>query len=325
MAWRNKDDPLTHHPLQTLPPAVSGWLASGSGTPYVHERPGSAPGPEVLVTALVHGNEYSGAIVVNELLASNWRPANGRVTFAFCNVAAIERFDLHTPDASRYIDEDFNRVWSIARLDSSAVSSEQIRARQLRPFVDWATHLLDLHFMHEPSTPLWITGTLQRNINFAQALQTPCQVIIDSGHQDGVRMRDYGEFSNTNGKRIALLLEAGQHWQASSVSVAKNAVMRFLIEAGSISKADAPNGWVLPDHTPPAPVQVTDRVVAQSMDFVFSESYTGGEVIAKAGTLIAIDAGQRITTPYNNCMLVMPSLRQLRVGVTTVRLGMQPG
>ena len=279
------------------------------------------PGPDVLVTALVHGNEYSGAIAIGELLASSWQPRCGRVTFAFCNVAAFNRFDALAPDASRFVDEDFNRVWSATRLDSDAASSELTRARQLRPFVDRATHLLDLHSMHEPSTPLWVTGTLQRNIDFAQALQTPCQTIIDSGHEDGVRMRDYGEFSNPGGERIALLLEAGQHWQAASVDVAKNGLMRFLVQAGAITNADVPVDWLLPDSTPAAPVLVTDRVVAQSMGFAFTGNFTGGEVIAKAGTVIAVDMGQSIVTPYDNCVLVMPSVRQLRAGVTTVRLG----
>ena len=279
------------------------------------------PGPQVLVTALVHGNEYSGAIAIGELLASSWQPRCGRVTFAFCNVAAFNRFDALAPDASRFVDEDFNRVWSATRLDSDAASSELTRARQLRPFVDRATHLLDLHSMHEPSTPLWVTGTLQRNIDFAQALQTPCQIIIDSGHEDGVRMRDYGEFSNPGGERIALLLEAGQHWQAASVGVAKNGLMRFLVQAGAITNADVPVDWLQPDSTPAAPVLVTDRVVAQSMGFAFTGNFTGGEVIAKAGTLIAVDMGQSIVTPYDNCVLVMPSVRQLRAGVTTVRLG----
>lgn len=281
------------------------------------------PGPDVLVTALVHGNEYSGAIAISELLASNWQPAFGRVTFAFCNVAAFAQFDPLQPDASRYVDEDFNRVWGAAKLDSNTQSAELTRARALRPFVTRATHLLDLHSMHEPSTPLWVTGTLQRNIDFAQALQTSCQVIIDSGHQDGVRMRDHGEFSNPGGQRIALLLEAGQHWQTSSVSMAKNALMRFLMQSGSTVIADAPEGWLLPNSTPPVPVLVTDRVVAQSVDFVFTQSFTGGEVIASAGTIIAFDAGQHIVTPYDNCILVMPSVRQLRPGVTTVRLGKQ--
>ena len=71
----------------------------------MHERQGCLPGPDVLVTALVHGNEYSGATVVSELLASGWQPARGRVTFAFCNVAAFAQFDPLKPDASRYVDE----------------------------------------------------------------------------------------------------------------------------------------------------------------------------------------------------------------------------
>ncbi|MGB4116123.1 MAG: succinylglutamate desuccinylase/aspartoacylase family protein [Polaromonas sp.] len=311
---------MSPHPVQTLPPAISRWAASGSGTPYVHERIGIDAGPDVLITALVHGNEYSGAIAVHELLASGWQPACGRVTFAFCNVAAFERFDANAPDASRYVDEDFNRVWSAVRLTRSDTSTELLRARQLLPFVARATHLLDLHSMHEPATPLLVTGTLQRNIDFAQSLQTQSQVIIDSGHADGVRMRDHGEFSNPDGQRIALLLEAGQHWQMSSVHSARDTLIRFLVRAGCLAKADVMPGWLLPDGTPPAPVRVTDRVVAQSMDFAFTTGFTGGEVIAKAGTVIAIDAGQRITTPYDNCMLVMPSVRQLRPGVTTVRL-----
>jgi hypothetical protein len=37
--------------------------------------------------------------------------------------------------------------------------------------------------------------------------------------------------------------------------------------------------------------------------------------------VIAHDQDEAIVTPYDNCVLVMPSLRQLRPGVTTVRLG----
>ena len=38
-------------------------------------------------------------------------------------------------------------------------------------------------------------------------------------------------------------------------------------------------------------------------------------------TPIARDAGEPVCTPYDDCVLVMPSVRQLRPGVTTVRLG----
>ncbi|MGF6605561.1 hypothetical protein OKW45_000461 [Paraburkholderia sp. WSM4175] len=37
--------------------------------------------------------------------------------------------------------------------------------------------------------------------------------------------------------------------------------------------------------------------------------------------MIGWSNGEEVRTPYDNCMLVMPSLRQLRPGVTVVRLG----
>lgn len=276
----------------------------------------------MLITALVHGNEYSGAIALDAFLSSGLLPRAGRITVIFCNVAAFERFNVQQPDASRFMDEDFNRIWSDPVLDGPATTAERLRAQEIRPYVQRATHLLDLHSMHEPAPPLLVTGLLPRNIAFAQALQLPAQAIIDSGHDDGVRLRDYGPFADPTGERIALLLEAGQHWQASSLETARNALMRFLVAAGSLVPGDVPAGWLQPDATPPPPVQVTHRVVAQSMRFAFTQPWSGGEVIAHAGTVVAHDKGLAVATPYDQCVLVMPSVRQLRVGVTTVRFGL---
>ena len=275
----------------------------------------------MLVTALVHGNEYSGALALDAFLRSGLQPRRGRITAAFCNIDAFERFDAAQPDASRFIDEDFNRVWSSDALDGAGQSAELVRARALRPFVDRASHLLDLHSMHEPCVPLLVTGLLPRNIAFAQGLQVAGEIIVDAGHADGQRMRDYGPFGDADGSRIALLLEAGQHWDPSSVAVARNTLMRFLLLAGAIDSGDVPQGWLMPDAAASAPVTVTHRVVARSMDFAFTHTYRGGEVIRAAGTPIAHDAGEPVLTPYDECVLVMPSLRQLRPGVTTVRLG----
>jgi hypothetical protein len=43
-------------------------------------------------------------------------------------------------------------------------------------------------------------------------------------------------------------------------------------------------------------------------------------MVARGGAVIASDEGEAIITPYDDCVLVMPSLRQLRPGVTVVRL-----
>lgn len=316
---------LAPHPVAIVPPDISQWNDSVTGVPYVQERDSGTPGPEVLVTALVHGNEYSGAIVLDAFLAAGIRPSRGRVTAAFCNVAAFERFDPARPDASRFIDEDLNRVWALDRLESQNDSAELRRARELLPFVDRCTHLLDLHSMHEPAPPLLVTGQLPRNIAFARQLRCGGQIVIDEGHADGMRMRDYEGRGYPGNARIALLLEAGQHWDPASVAHAADVLMRFLVQAGSLRPDEVPPGWLLPDAAPAPPVEVTHRVVARSAEFTFLGDFRGGEVIPKAGTAIAVDGGLATLTPYDDCVLVMPSLRQLRPGVTTVRLGRQTG
>ncbi|HEX5738070.1 MAG TPA: succinylglutamate desuccinylase, partial [Hydrogenophaga sp.] len=119
----------------------------------------------------------------------------------------------------------------------------------------------------------------------------------------------------------ALLLEAGQHWERSTVHTTRNVLMRFLVSVGSLDRVDVPSGWLQPDVVSPPPVAVTHRVVARSTDFEFVHDYRGGEVILRAGTPIARDGEDPVTTPYDDCILVMPSVRQLRPGVTTVRFG----
>jgi len=312
---------LVPHPVQIHPVSLDAWAVSATGVPWVQERMAAEPGPDVLITALVHGNEYAGALVLNELLSSGMGPRRGRITAVFCNMAAYDRFDPAEPDASRYVCEDFNRLWSPQVLDAPHTGMERLRAQAIRPFVDRATHLLDLHSMHEPGAPLLITGALPRNVALAQRLGSGAQVVMDRGHADGVRMRDYAGFADPTGEKLALLLEAGQHWERSAVLTTRNVLMRFLVSVGSLDRADIPHGWLQADAVSSAPVAVTHRVVARTTDFEFVQTYRGGELIQRAGTTIARDGQDLVATPYDDCILVMPSVRQLRPGVTTVRFG----
>ena len=45
------------------------------------------------------------------------------------------------------------------------------------------------------------------------------------------------------------------------------------------------------------------------------------EVIARAGTVIGDNDGEPVTTPYDDCVLVMPSTAHAKAGNTVVRLG----
>ena len=134
-------------------------------------------------------------------------------------------------------------------------------------------------------------------------------------------MRDYAGFGDPDSPKNALLVECGQHWEASAAGVARDVVARFLVMHGIINTDDLPQDWYRRQPLASRVVRVTEPVVATSMDFRFVRDFTGLETFTEKGTIIAWRDGEPVRTPYPNCVLVMPSLRQLRPGVTVVRLG----
>ena len=148
-------------PIELQAPDITRWQHSGSGVDWVHVLDSGQSGPQLMVQALTHGNEICGAIALDFLLASGWRPSKGRVTLAFANVAAYQRFDPADPFASRFVDEDMNRIWADDALSGPRDSAELRRARALRPFVDAADWLLDIHSMSSACAPLMVCGTAE--------------------------------------------------------------------------------------------------------------------------------------------------------------------
>jgi len=307
--------------IEIKPPDITPYRNGKSSVEYVHVLDSGKPGPSVMVQALTHGNEFSGAIALDSLFKEKLRPAKGKLTLAFANVAAFARFDFDDPDRSRYIDEDYNRVWADAVLGGSRDSAELRRARELRPFVDAADYLLDLHTMTEACRPIMVCGMLDKGAEFARRVGVPADLLIDTGHPAGLRMRDRGGFGDPASAKNALLIEAGQHWEKSSVDVAIDTTLRFLQVTGVVDAA-----WVSPKLKLQPPkeqrvVRVTQPVTAASTGFRFAKPWKGLEVIEKAGTVVATDGDKVWRTPYDDCVVVMPSTAHVKPGNTMVRLG----
>lgn len=305
-------------PIEFAFPELRKWEKGAA--PYVHVLESGKSGPTVMVASLTHGNEVSGAVVVDALLSAGLKPRKGTLIFSFNNIEAYHSFDPRTPFKSRMVDEDFNRTWG--RLDQPATTVETRRAQVLRPFVERADLLLDLHSMHDDGVPLMLAGPLDKGIELARKVGTPVDIIADAGHAAGMRMRDYGGFGDPRSAKNALLIETGQHWRASSVTVAKDVTARFLAETGVVDAGDLPAGWKQTPASPQRVVRVTHAVATKRGNFRPARKFEGQEIIAKAGTVLGHDDDEPVTTPYDNCVLVMPSSnRPLRAGVTVVRLG----
>src|SRR6188508_3775893 len=126
--------------IEIEPPDIKRYRAGSSGVDYVHVLDSGKPGPTVMVQALTHGNELCGAYALDFLFEQKIKPGRGKLVLAFANVAAFERFDFDDPDRSRYIDEDYNRVWADEVILGKRDSAELRRAREQRPFVDAADY-----------------------------------------------------------------------------------------------------------------------------------------------------------------------------------------
>lgn len=311
--------PRSSWPVELQAPDIEPHRAGNTGIPFFWSFEGREPGPHAMVTALVHGNELCGALVVDRLLRGGLRPARGRLTLGFCNVAAFLAFDPAYPTLSRFVDEDLNRLWDLATLDGPRSTVELARARAIRPLLDTVDLLLDLHSMQNPTEPLILAGDCQKGLDLGRRVGYPQTIVVDAGHAAGARMRDYACFGDPADARAALLIECGQHWARASETVAFEATLRFLLAAGVV---DHPAVGASLGATPRSQriVQVTEPVTVRTDAFAFVQPYVGMEAIPLAGTVIAHDGGEPVVTPYDDCVLIMPS-RRLAVGQTAVRLG----
>ena len=307
--------PVPLFEVQITAPDIRRWLPGNSGVHGFTSCHSGIPGAHVVILGLTHGNEIAGAIVLDRLLGTGLTPTRGTLTLGFVNLAAYERFDPRQPTASRFVDEDINRVWDTAVLDGSRRSVELDRAREIRPLIDTADVLFDLHSMLWPSEPLILCGTSPKGKQLALGAGVPSLIVADRGHASGRRIIDYVRFADASTPCAASLVEAGQHWQQATVDTMSASVAGLLHHLDML----APNTLARPVPQPQRFAEVTVAVTAATSNFAFVQAFRGGDVIHQRNTVIALDGEAEIRTPHDDCLLIMPSLRPSR-GHTAVRL-----
>lgn len=307
------------YPIELTAPDISAYKDGNIGIDYFTTMDSGVDGPHVMVTAVVHGNEICGAIALDYFFKSGLQPRIGKLTLGFCNVDAFLQFDPADPTISRFVDEDFNRVWDEATLDGPRQSTELTRARTIRSIISEADYLLDIHSMQTKVDALVLSGPLAKGRVLAKGTGVPKLVVSDHGHAAGKRMRDYGDFTNPDSPKNSLLVEAGQHWEKNSATVSIETMFRYLAHLGTLTADDiAPHVGSAPE--PQTFVEIVSPVTIETDNFRFADDYVGLEVIKKAGTVLGYDDDKPVTTPHDDCVLIMPT-RRMAKGATAVRLG----
>jgi succinylglutamate desuccinylase len=291
-------------PIEVLPRDLSAWEAGNTGTPFVHRFDGFVAGPTALVVGLTHGNEFCGAETLHWALSQNLRPLKGTLVLAFANVAAYRRFDAANPLDSRFVDRDMNRVWREDWLEAEQ-TVEAKRARELRPFVDAADFVLDIHSTSYDVRPFFVGARVARARALATRIGYPRSLLLEDSVFEGRTMVEYTPFAAKDGSKTALVVECGAHFLARSVDVAKATFLDFL---GCLDMLDADFIARNRPHVavPPAGIYDVSVVhVAKSDNPHFVQPFVGFEEVDE-GTLIARDGDLEIRAPYPRCTVLFP-------------------
>jgi predicted deacylase len=295
--------------FEILPRDLSAYRKGNIGIDYVHRFESGKPGPHVLINALTHGNEFCGMVAAAHLLDSGVRPKIGTLTISFANVAAYESFDIEAPFKSRQLVHNLNRVWGAEQLDGQEDSPELRRARELRPVVAAADHILDIHSTSQDVVPFWVYPAFARNAEVTMAIGRPAvHMVMPNGLGSGTPVIQHGRHGDAGSTAgAAVVAECGQHFLKASSDLATQVAVDFVAYYGLTSR---PAG-----QKPPGPqrrFELLQTHVIKTKDFHFARPVIGFEVFAK-DELIYTDGALQVRSPCADCTILMPT-RDVVVG-----------
>jgi len=287
-------------PLEIRPKDLSPYRQGNTGIDYVHRFDSGRPGPHVLINALTHGNEFCGMVAATHLLDRGVRPQIGTLTVSFANVAAYESFHPERPFDSRQLVHNLNRIWSAAQLEGSDDSPELRRARELRPVVTAADHILDIHSTSQDVSPFWVYPQFERNAAAALAIGRPAvHLVMPQGLGSGTPLIQHGAHGSHEHHGVALVAECGQHFKQATGELAIEVALDFLAHFGLI----APRA---PATQPQQRFQLLQTWVIKTPEFRFTRPLIGFETFDE-GELIATDGEHQIRALCDDCTVLMPA------------------
>ncbi len=172
-------------------------------------------GPHLVIIGGVHGDEHCGVRAIEDL-APTFQPDKGEVTFIIANKKALAQ-DV------RFVESNLNRAFNT----DQPKTLEERTAAQLKPLLDEADALLDLHASNtEGSEPFAICD--DRSVDAAKSLPV---LRIVTGLQEG-HPGSTDEYVNRQGK-TGVCVECGYTKDLEgTTAVAKQAIKEFCTSQG---------------------------------------------------------------------------------------------
>lgn len=208
---------------------------------YIGKLEGAQPGPSLVFTAGLHGNEPSGVFALKraiKLLEDKELPIKGNVYALAGNLPALER-------GERYHRHDLNRLWSGRRMSRickglhKAENEDEIQQQELYQCIreilvkdQGPFYFMDLHTTSCETVPFIVVNDSLLNRKFTSQYPLPMILGIEE-FLEGPLLSYINELGY-----VAFGFEAGQHDELSAIENHIAFIMLSLAFTGCITKKD---------------------------------------------------------------------------------------
>lgn len=191
-------------------------------------------GPQTLLTAGIHGDEYEGPIALRHLMRDlDWRKIRGQIVICpVINIRALAADTRRAPDD----DMDLNRAFPGNPNGSYTQRLADAVARQLVPIAD---QVIDLHTggpasSYIPSAmihPVPDAQVMQRSLDLVRGMRAPAGIVIDESDKNGTMFDDFVEAA---GKSFVSCEFGGTLTSPETIAIARQSVLNGLIKLGHV-------------------------------------------------------------------------------------------
>ncbi|HET6613792.1 MAG TPA: succinylglutamate desuccinylase/aspartoacylase family protein [Kofleriaceae bacterium] len=272
---------------------------------------GAEPGPTVILTGSLHGNEPAGVVVLARIgaaLEAHAPRCAGRVVAVAGNLPALEA-------RVRYIDRDLNRRWTAAALTElrshgprTAEDREQLAIADIIDAelsrADAPAVILDLHTTSGAGAPFCCLADTVASRTLAAALPVPMVLGLEE-ILDGSML---GYLADRGHAGVAF--EGGAHDAPDAADNQAAAVWTILVAAGSLHADDVPELAAscarLADRSAGVPRAVEIRyrhAVTENDDFVMTPGHASFDAVF-AGQVVGRDGNGPVCAPFSGRLLM---------------------